>query len=131
VIALRYEHPTNGQYNETVAVLPGERRVVVNTQYRAVLPVGGHIPTVGALFDAHRTGCPQLIVMGGRCTCAANADIMASAGDLVAEARPHGKFGAAPRAVPLEVPATVPPTAIGWCDRCDSYCYGDCTASEA
>ena len=134
MIAATYKYPSNDVYSETMATLPDGRVVTVDVQYAAVLPHGGHIPTVKPADAgpwAAGVGCPQLTKMGGRCTCAANADIMAQAAELVIEAREHGKFGR-PERVRLEAePEPIEHHGVGWCDRCESYCYGDCTASQS
>lgn len=122
--------------SELLATLSDGRTVIVNTQYRAVLPCGGHIPTVLSVcaWGAGDEGCPQLTQMGGRCTCPANADIMALSEALLTEARLVGwpTVRTASEMVPATsaptIPASVPPRGDGWCERCGSYCYGDCTA---
>jgi len=119
-IAASYQHPSNDNYSETMATLPDGREVTVDVQYAAVLPHSGHDAT-----------CPQLVKIGGRCTCAANVDIMAKAGALVIEAREHGKFGRPERVRPQADPEPIAPSGVGWCNRCESYCYGDCTASQS
>ena len=93
-IATSYRRPLGtGQYATVIATLPDGREVTIDTQYAAVLPRGNHVPTVHAPnagpWDTGM-GCPQLTQMGGRCTCPANADIMAMADALVAEARTIG-----------------------------------------
>lgn len=119
MIAATYGYPSNGSYSETLATLQDGRRVSVDVQYAAVLPQGGH-----------DIACPQLVKIGGRCTCAANADIMAQADKLVVEAREHGKFGR-PERVRTPEPEPIKHHGAGWCNRCESYCYGDCQASQS
>jgi hypothetical protein len=59
------------------------------------------------------------------CTCGAAEGI--DAASLIVHARVNGKFGRAPQPVSLAVaPATIERGA-GWCEKCESYCYGDCT----
>jgi hypothetical protein len=130
-------------YATYVATLADGREVTLDTQYGAVLPHGGHVPTIksGQSWGVGDVGCPQLTQMGGRCTCSANADIMAMGPALLAEAATIGcaeveerevAKTAARRAAILADNALHPdtPPGAGWCDRCESYCYGDCTASS-
>jgi len=135
-IAVKYERPLgSGMYATYQATLADGRLVTINTQYDAVLPHHGHLDT-----------CPQVTMMGGRCTCAANADIMALAGALIAEAHTTGRAeirAAETEATRVRAAAIAADNAAfgasvervhdhnGWCDRCGSYCYGDCTASES
>jgi len=119
-IAASYQHPSNDNYSETIATLPDGRRVTVDVQYAAILP-----------HDGHEATCPQSVKIGGRCTCASNADIMAQGGALIAEAREHGKFGRPERVLLEAEPEPIVKRGVGWCDRCESYCYGDCTASQS
>lgn len=131
MISATYGYPSNDSYSETLATLQDGRKVTVNVQYAVVLPHDGHVPTVRPADGGAGVGCPQLTKIGGRCTCAANADIMGQADALVIEAREHGKFGRPERVCEPVEPAPIERHGAGWCKRCESYCYGDCTASQS
>ena len=90
MIAEKYEYPSNGIYNETVAVMDDGRRYTVDTQYGGVYPHGEH-------SDA----CSQRTKIGGRCDCGLLDGI--DVASLVIEARQNGKFGQAPRPVVAQV----------------------------
>ncbi|HUT77153.1 MAG TPA: hypothetical protein VM285_05680, partial [Polyangia bacterium] len=82
----------------------------------SVYPLGAH----GAACSARAPG--------GSCTCSDNSDIMTQADALIAEAREHGKCGPAPIEWPEDEAEPTTTHGPGWCDRCESYCYGDCEA---
>lgn len=108
-----YSHPANGAYNETTATLDDGRVMTVNTQYNAVLPHG-----------KHAADCDQINKMGGRCTCGMLAGVDVAA--LIADARINGRFGRAPVAKVKAPVVAEPKHGAGWCDKCESYCFGDC-----
>ena len=122
-IAEAYEHPLNGVYSETVAIMPDGRKVSVCTQYSYI-----------AISGDHNTGCPQVTEMGGQCSCPQYADIMANKTALIAEAKYRGKFGYPRR--PKYVAEQVGPDEAdeahgkGYCASCESFCYGDCGANH-
>ena len=116
---------THNEAGELTATLADGRVAAVWTQYGVVQPYQGH----------QETGCRQLTT-GGRCTCPANADIMAMRDNLVEEGRrvgwptvmaDHAAREAQRRS--LVVARANIPRGDGWCDRCSSYCYGDCQAN--
>lgn len=122
--AAKYDYPASGHYAETVATLKDGRVVTVDTQYGAVLPHG-----------RHADDCEQVTRMGGRCTCGLLAGIDVAA--LVADARLHGKRGAAPVAVDTQRLAAnrrgvaaleAMDAASGRCPKCGTHCHGDCDA---
>jgi hypothetical protein len=113
-----YEYPANGYYNETVVVFTDGSKANVCVQYSSVMPLG-----------SHTDDCEQVTKMGGRCTCGKLDGIDVPA--LLADAKANGKFGEAPKAPkPVSVIMTIHEThGFGWCDKCHSYCYGDCEAT--
>ena len=108
----KYDYPAGGASNETVATLDDGRKLSINTQYSVVMPLGDHA-----------ADCDQINKMGGRCTCGKLAGVDVDA--LVADARINGKRGVAPT-TQLVGAAKLDKHSPGWCDKCKSYCYGDC-----
>ena len=116
--AKKYDHPMNGQYNETVATLEDGRMMTINTQYNVVCPNG-----------KHADDCEQVNKMGGRCTCGMLAGIDTAA--LIDDARKNGKKGPAP-IVETVTPMSADELAamnMDLCPRCHTVCYGDCEAA--
>lgn len=113
--AAQYDYPANGAYADTRATLADGRVVTVNTQYEVVSPHGHHA-----------ADCDQLNKIGGRCTCGLLDGIDVAA--LVADARLHGKFGAAPVAAATQQPEQ--PADSHLCPKCHTYCDGDCIANR-
>lgn len=112
-----FAHPIQGTSNETVAIFADGSRAHVCPQYNAILPCGDHADD-----------CDQLTTMGGRCTCGLLDDIDVPA--LLADAIARGKFGQAPvPRVEKTSYSNEPKRGDGWCDKCQSYCYGDCEAT--
>jgi hypothetical protein len=111
-----YEYPMSGYYNETVAVFADGTRANVCVQYSSVQPLG-----------RHADDCEQVTKMGGRCTCGMLADIDVPA--LLADAKTNGKFGEAPKAPAPIIDEPAETHGFGWCDKCESYCFGDCEAN--
>ena len=97
-----YTHPITGQYNETVATLEDGRKIVVNTQYEHLGPLGS------ATLDGIDTAA------------------------LISDARINGKFGYAPRSVKIDQPAIAQPAwkstldKYSRCPKCGTYCGGNC-----
>jgi len=125
-VAVSYDYPPSEGYADTVATMRDGRVMHVNTQYSCVLPHG-----------EHAAECDQLNKMGGRCTCGLLDGIDVAA--LVADARVRGKRGRRPTPPPdmreantkrLADLATRDEHQHDWCDKCKSYCYGDCEASR-
>ena len=120
--AASYKYPMNGLYNETIATLPDGRTVTVNTQY-SVVDVE-HAPDC----DMNRPG-GRYIAPPRTCTCG-NAMSAADTDELVADARINGKRGRPEKSVSHIEPIPTENHGFGWCDKCESYCYGDCDASN-
>jgi len=114
--------PVDGDshYADTVATING-KRYAVNTQYSIVSP-----------WRHLRDDCEMLKKMGGKCTCGAMDGIDVAA--VIADARINGKYGVPPRptettehkAQRLADLAKLDKHGPGWCNKCKSYCYGDC-----
>lgn len=78
--AITYTRPVDGGYAKTIATLPDGRRLAVDTQYSSVCAYGDHA-----------NDCPQINVVGGRCTCGLLDGVDVE--DLVVDARRRGAFG--------------------------------------
>jgi len=111
-----------GNYADTVATIDG-KKYVVNTQYSVVAP-----------WRHLSDDCEMMTKIGGKCTCGALDGVDVPA--LITDARINGKLGMRP--VPVETLeqktkrlaglAELDKHGPGWCDKCKSYCYGDCEA---
>lgn len=123
VTPISYDYmPVDGDshYADTCATING-KKYAVNTQYGVVGP-----------WRHLRDDCEMMTKIGGKCTCGALDWIDIAA--VIADARVNGKFGIPPR--PEETPehkvkrladlAMLDKHGPGWCDKCQSYCYGDC-----
>jgi len=111
--ATKYEYPMSGGYADTLATMEDGRKVYVNTQYKRVLPLG-----------KHADDCDQINVMGGRCTCGLLDGI--DEASLIADAHERGLFGSPPEDDVSDDATDNVDHGQGWCDRCESYCFGDC-----
>ena len=111
---MEYEHTVTGAFNETIAVLGDGRKININTQYNACMPLGDHAED-----------CDQINKMGGRCTCGLLDGIDTDA--LIADAKKHGKFGKAPIEKAARPAVEMPKSHV--CPKCKTYCYGDCEAN--
>jgi len=127
-----YDYPMGGQYNETVATLVDGRKAWINTQDATVSVKhadacarnlvewanGDNVCTMEAKKDA------------AGCDCGAMDGIDAAV--LIGDARANGKFGMRPRPRPERVREDDPDGpkqhGPGWCEICESYCFGDCEA---
>jgi len=117
--AVSYEYPIGGQYNETVAKLIDGRTAWINTQYGTV-----DVRHADECAISKQTACyPK-----AKCTCGAMELIDVEA--LVDDARANGKTGYAPQAETKTVKhADVETHEFGLCEKCGTYCYGDCEVS--
>ena len=112
-----YEYPSSGRGSETVAVLADGRRMTVDTQYGVIIPQG-----------KHDDDCAQVTEIGGTCSCGMIDGV--DVDSLVYDARERGLRGkpqtrqATPTTTPIETKR-----GADWCHRCESYCYGDCSAA--
>lgn len=107
--AARYEYPANGAYNETIAILEDGRKLIVNTQYKAVRSFH------------HADGCDAMMSVCGVCNCVpANIDVEA----LVDDAKKRGRRGYAP--MKKEAVAEQREVDNRVCEKCGTYCDGDC-----
>ncbi len=124
-----YDYPANGGYADTIATLSDGRKLWINTQYSDV--VAKHAD------GCHKGQCSlsvgNVCAEGSRrrqaaCTCGAltNVDITA----LLTDAKINGKCGPRPTApAPKQVEPEIVKRGPGWCNKCHSYCYGDCEAN--
>lgn len=123
--AISYDYmPVDGDshYADTQAIIGG-KQYAVNTQYGVVAP-----------WRHLSNDCDMMQRMGGKCTCGAMDGIDVDA--VLADARINGKFGLPPRptesaehkAQRLADLAKLDKHGPGWCNKCKSYCYGDCEA---
>lgn len=110
-----YEHPVNGAYNETVAILSDGRKAWINTQYGSVSV--DHAPDCA---KSKQDSCWPIAA----CTCGAEDNIDKDA--LVADARVNGKTGYAPRKVEPVAPVIESAMDRAICPKCGTVCYGDC-----
>jgi hypothetical protein len=113
--ATSYDYPMTGNGAETVAHLTNGTTVTVDKQYKAIMP-HKHLSS----------DCDMMTKMGGRCNCGALDGIDAAA--LIAEAREFGFFGNKP-AIKIERVALPEAPRYGYCHKCGSCCYGDCSAN--
>jgi len=128
--AARYDYPLDDGYADTVATLDDGRVVWINTQY-------------GRCDVRHADGCDMLrwgavyVDPPRRCTCGAELPLEMQS-ELLRDARVNGKFGRPPEPVETEEAkaqrlaglALYEQHGPGWCDKCGSYCHGDCEASR-
>jgi len=107
-------------YADTCATINGVK-YSINAQYGVVAP-----------WRHLRPDCEMMTKIGGKCTCGALDGIDVAA--VIADARINGKFGIPPqpaetaehKAQRLADLAKLEQHGPGWCDKCQSYCYGDC-----
>jgi len=118
--AASYDYNMSGGHADTVATLDDGRTVWINRQY---LACDVHHSDECAI--SKQTACyPQ-----ASCTCGAELSD-AEKTELMADAIRNGKWGSRPQKKRLPDPDPDGPIkrGAGWCDKCGSYCYGDCTA---
>ena len=128
MITLTYDYPQDGGCADTVATLYDGRKLWINTQYKQVLARHADGCAKGHCSDS----APNVCAEGARraaaqCTCGSLDNIIET--DVLADAAINGKFGARP--IKRSAPAATEPVVhgFGWCNKCHSYCYGDCEAS--
>jgi len=114
-----YDYDMSGGYADTVATLDDGRTCWINTQYG----------TVNVRHDAE-CAISQQRSCGPTPDCTCDSDLSdKDKAAMIIDARLNGKFGSRPvdrRADPVyDAPRKRGP---GWCDACQSYCYGDCQA---
>jgi len=97
----QYDYTPSGGYADTLATLDDGRVIAINTQYNTIYTTMGR---------------PQDTLDG--------IDKAA----LIADARLNGKFGRRPSAPVSSTPLPPETHGVGWCDKCHSYCYGDCAS---
>jgi hypothetical protein len=128
IMQATYDYPQDGGYADTVATLADGRKLWINTQYSNVVArhaAGCHKgPCSISLSNVCAEGARR---RAAACTCGALAGVDDVA--MVADARINGKFGRPPVVRAAAPVAAQIKHGFGWCDKCESYCYGDCTAS--
>lgn len=136
---IKYEYTTNGGYADTVGILEDGRKLYINTQYDSVTTK--HTDACDKTTSGEwRTG-DDLCSVGTRinqakCTCGALDGIVIE--EVLEDARINGKFGTAPkvqeklnvaREASYQKHLEIEKHGFGWCNKCGSYCYGDCEAN--